>query len=310
MKIHLGTETIKDIKNAVVTSGTFDGVHIGHQQILNRLRQVANETDGETVLITYWPHPRLVLNPADRSLCLLSTFPEKANLLEKYGVDHLVKVPFTKEFSQMSPEDYIRVILKERIQTKKLIIGYDHRFGIDRSGGLEELIQYAPQYDFEVEEIPRKDIDEIGISSTKIRNALGTGDVSLANNFLGRNYAISGKVVHGEKRGRDIGFPTANISIKEGYKLIPSDGVYAVKVCDKYKKQDGMLNIGTRPTVGGENRTIEVHIFDFNEDIYDSEICIEFVSQIRKEQKFSSIEELKAQLQADEKAVRAVLSKR
>lgn len=308
MKIHLGTETIKDIKNAVVTSGTFDGVHIGHQQILNRLRAVANQIDGETVLITYWPHPRLVLNPADKSLCLLSTFPEKANLLEKYGVDHLVKVPFTKEFSQMSPEDYIRIILKERIQTKKLIIGYDHRFGIDRSGGLEQLIQSAPQHDFEVEEIPRKDIDQIGISSTKIRNALGTGDVLLANSFLGRNYAISGKVVHGEKRGRDIGFPTANISIKEGYKLIPADGVYAVKVCDKYKKQDGMLNIGTRPTVGGENRTIEVHIFDFNEDIYDSEICIEFVSQIRKEQKFSSIEELKAQLHADEQAVRAVLS--
>ncbi len=308
MKIHLGTETIKDIKNAVVTSGTFDGVHIGHQQILNRLREVANEIDGETVLITYWPHPRLVLNPSDRSLSLLSTFPEKANLLEKYGVDHLVKVPFTKEFSQMSPEDYVRIILKERIQTKKLIIGYDHRFGINRSGGLEQLIEFAPKYDFEVEEIPRKDIDEIGISSTKIRNALGSGAVSQANSFLGRNYAIAGKVVHGEKRGRDIGFPTANINIKEDYKLIPADGVYAVKVCDKYKKLDGMLNIGTRPTVGGENKTIEVHIFDFNEDIYDSEMCIEFVSLIRKEQKFNSIDELKAQLQADEQAVRAILS--
>ena len=309
MKIHLGTETIKNIKNAVVTSGTFDGVHLGHQQILARLREVANEIDGETVLITYWPHPRLVLNPSDRTLSLLSTFPEKANLLEKYGIDHLVKVPFTKEFSQMSPETYIQVILKERIKTKKLIIGYDHRFGINRSGGLDELIHYAPNYDYEVEEIPRKDIEEIGISSTKIRNALNSGDVSFANSFLGRLYSITGKVVHGEKRGRDIGFPTANINVKEGYKLIPADGVYAVKVCDKYKKLDGMLNIGTRPTVGGENRSIEVHIFDFNEDIYDSEICIEFVTRIRKEQKFESVDALKAQLRIDEKAVRAELSK-
>ncbi len=309
MKIHLGTETIKDIQNAVVTSGTFDGVHVGHQQILSRLREVANDINGETVLITYWPHPRLVLNPSDRSLCLLSTFPEKANLLEKYGIDHLVKVPFTKEFSQMSPEDYIKIILKERIMTKRLIIGYDHRFGIERSGGLDELIDFAPRYGYEVEEIPRKDIDEIGISSTKIRNALNSGDVALANSFLGRFYSLTGKVVHGEKRGRGIGFPTANINIKEGYKLIPGDGVYAVKVCDKYKKLDGMLNIGTRPTVGGENRTIEVHIFDFNEDIYDSEICIEFVNQIRKEQKFESVDALKAQLEADEQAVRAELSK-
>ena len=281
---------------------------MGHQQILGRLRQVANEIDGETVLVTYGL-TRLVLSPNDRSLSLLTTFPEKANLLEKYGIDHLVKVPFTKEFSQMSPEEYIRVILKERIKTKQLIIGYDHRFGIDRSGGLEQLIQFAPQYDFEVEEIPRKDIDEIGISSTKIRKALASGNMALANNFLGREYAISGKVVHGEKRGRIIGFPTANISIKESYKLIPADGVYAVKVCDKYKKLNGMLNIGRRPTVGGKNKTIEVHIFNFNEDIYDSELCIEFVSQIRKEQKFNSIDELKAQLKADEEEAHAELSK-
>ncbi|OEK04993.1 bifunctional riboflavin kinase/FAD synthetase [Roseivirga misakiensis] len=310
MKIHLGTETIHEIKNSVVTAGTFDGVHKGHQQILSRLREVADKVNGQTVLITYWPHPRLVLNPHDNSLLLLSTFPEKANLLEQYGVDHLVKIPFTAEFSQMAPEEYIKVILSERVKTHRMIIGYDHRFGKDRSGGLEELKAFAPKYDFEVEEIPRHDIDEIGISSTKIRKALESGDVATANKYLGRSYSIAGKVVHGQKKGRSIGFPTANIVVKENYKLIPADGIYAVKVCNKYKKFDGMLNIGHRPTVGGENKTIEVNIFDFNEDIYDTEISIEFIDHIRNEVKFESLEALKHQLEEDEKAVRSRLSKR
>ncbi|MFY0592375.1 bifunctional riboflavin kinase/FAD synthetase [Roseivirga sp.] len=309
MKIHLGTETIHEIKNAVVTAGTFDGVHKGHQQILSRLREVANAKNGQTVLITYWPHPRLVLNPHENSLLLLSTFPEKANLLEQYGIDHLVKIPFTAKFSQISPEEYVKVILSERVKTSQLIIGYDHRFGKNRSGGLEELKAFAPKYKFEVEEIPRHDIDEIGISSTKIRKALETGDVATANKYLGRSYSIAGKVVHGQKKGRSIGFPTANIVVKENYKLIPADGIYAVKVCNKYKKFDGMLNIGHRPTVGGENKTIEVNIFDFNEDIYDTEISIEFVDHIRNEVKFESLEALKHQLEEDEKAVRSRLSK-
>lgn len=309
MKIHLGTDTIHEINNAVVTAGTFDGVHLGHQQILSRLRTVADKTGGQTVLITYWPHPRLVLKPWENTLLLLSTFPEKANLLEQYGVDHLVKIPFTQEFAQMSPEDYIKVILSERVKTSHMIIGYDHRFGKDRTGGLEELKAFAPKYNYEVEEIPRQDIDEIGISSTKIRRALETGDITTANKYLGRSYSIAGKVTHGKKLGRSIGFPTANIAIKEGYKLIPSDGTYAVKVCNKYRKFDGMLNIGQRPTVGGENKTIEVHIFDFNQDIYDKEISIEFIDHIRDEIKFDSIEALKHQLEEDEKAVRNRLSK-
>lgn len=309
MKIHLGTEAIENIKNAVVTSGTFDGVHMGHQKIIDRLKEEARRIDGETVLITYWPHPRLVLKPWDSSLQLLSTFPEKANLLEEYGIDHLVKVPFTKEFASMQAEDYIRVILSERIQTKKIIIGYDHRFGKDRSGGLEELHQYSDKYGYEVEEIPRQDIEEIGISSTKIRRALEVGDVKQANTFLGRNYAITGRVVHGEKIGRSLGFPTANISIKENYKLIPADGIYAVRVCLKYNKFDGMLNIGNRPTIGGDHKTIEVNIFDFNEDIYESEISIEFVDLIRKEIKFSSLDALKEQLKIDKQSVTERLSK-
>lgn len=308
MKIHLGTEKIKNIKNAVVTSGTFDGAHLGHQKILKRLKQVADEIDGETVLITYWPHPRLVLRPWDHSLQLLSTFPEKANLLEYYGVDHLVKIPFTQEFAQMSPEEYIRVILHERINTKRLIIGYDHRFGKDRSGGLEELIEFAPKYGFEVEEISRQDIEEIGISSTKTRRALEAGDMQTANSFLGRPYSLSGIVTHGKKNGRKLGFPTANVKIKENYKLIPADGVYAVKVCNKYKKLDGMLNIGHRPTVGGEHKTIEVHIFDFEDDIYDSEISLEFIERVREERKFESIEQLKSQLMLDQKTVQSILA--
>ncbi len=309
MKIHLGSNAIEDVKSAVVTSGTFDGVHLGHQKILKRLKEEAQRLNGETVLITYWPHPRLVLKPWDDSLQLLSTFPEKANLLEDLGIDHLVKIPFTKEFSQISAEEYVRVILNERIKTQKIIIGYDHRFGINRSGGLNELHQYSDQYNYEVEEIPRQDIDEIGISSTKIRRALEIGDVKQANSFLGRNYSLTGSVVHGEKIGRSLGFPTANIFIKQKYKLIPADGIYAVKVCINYNKYQGMLNIGQRPTIGGDNKTIEVNIFDFDKDIYNTEISIEFVDLIRKEIKFDSLEALKKQLQEDKETVKERLSK-
>lgn len=307
MKIHLGSEPIRDIKNAVVTSGTFDGVHFGHQKILDRLRVVANEIGGETVLITYWPHPRLVLNPHNNDLRLLSTFPEKANLLEKYGVDHLVKIPFTKEFSQLTCEEYIRIILHDRIQTKKMIIGYDHRFGKNREGDFDDLVKMSSKYHYEVEEIPRQDVDEIGVSSTKIRNALAEGKVRIANQYLNRPYSISGTVVKGQQMGRTLGFPTANVHIKEPYKLIPADGIYAVKVCNKYKKMNGMLNIGHRPTVGGQHKTIEVHIFDFDDDIYNSEISIEFIEHVRSEVKFDQLEELKTQLRQDEVDVRRIL---
>ncbi|MDB4448284.1 bifunctional riboflavin kinase/FAD synthetase [Roseivirga sp.] len=309
MKIHLGTEKIHEIENAVVTAGTFDGVHIGHQKILNRIRDVADKTNRQTVLITYWPHPRLVLKPWDNTLLLLSTFPEKANLLEAQGIDHLVKIPFTRDFASMSPEEYIKVVLDERINTRKMIIGYDHRFGKDRSGGLDELKAFAPKYNFDVEEISRQDIDEIGISSTKIRTALQSGDITTSNTYLGRNYCVSGRVIHGNQLGRSIGYPTANIEVKENYKLIPADGVYAVKVCNKYTKFDGMLNIGQKPTIGGENKTIEVNIFDFNQDIYNTEITIEFVDHVRNEIKFDSLDSLKLQLAEDEKAVRNRLSK-
>ncbi len=307
MKIHLGTETVKGLNNAVVTTGTFDGVHIGHQKILERLRQAADEINGETVLITYWPHPRLVLNNAN-GLRLLSTFPEKATLLEDYGVDHLVKIPFTREFSELSGNDYIRIILHERVQTKRLIIGYDHQFGKNREGGFDDLVRFSEQFGYEVEEIPRQDIDEIGVSSTKIRKALDEGDVVTANQYLGRPYSLGGLVMKGNQLGRTLGYPTANISIKEPYKLVPADGIYAVKVCNKYEKRNGMLNIGNRPTVGGTTKTIEAHIFDFNEDIYGQEISVEFIDLIRKEIKFDNLDQLKEQLQKDEVQVRKVLN--
>ena len=307
MKIHLGLESIKGLHYPVVTSGTFDGVHIGHQKILERLRQTADKHNGETVLITYWPHPRIVLNDKKNKLELLSTFPEKATLLEKHGIDHLIKIPFTKEFSHLSCESYIKVILYERIHTKKLIIGYDHRFGKNREGGLDDLMTYAPKYGYEVEEIPRQDIDEIGVSSTKIRKALAEGNITTANEYLRRPYSISGTIVKGNQLGRTIGFPTANIKIREPYKLIPSDGIYAVRVCYKYQQLNGMLNIGHRPTIGGNGRTIEVHIFDFNEDLYHQEISIDFIERVREEVKFDNLDDLKAQLLKDEKRVKQIL---
>lgn len=304
MKIHLGTQALEGVNSAVVTAGTFDGVHLGHQKILRKLKNEANKLGGTTVLITYWPHPRLVLKPHENDLQLLSTFPEKANLLEQFGVDHLVKIPFTQEFSDLSPEDYVRIILHERIKTKKFIIGYDHRFGHNREGGLETLNSLSEIYDFELEEIPRQDVDAIGVSSTKIRKALLEKDIKKANAYLGRCYSLSGRVVEGEKIGRTLGFPTANLRIKEKYKLIPGDGIYAVQVCLEYKKFDGMLNIGHRPTVGGQDKSIEVHIFDFDKDLYNTEISLELIDYIREEQKFDSLEALKDQLAKDQSAVK------
>lgn len=232
MKVYHKIEDFEKLNNAIVTSGTFDGVHLGHQKILKRLTQSAKKYKGESVLLTFWPHPRFILNPDDHSLKLLSTFQEKAELLEQQGVDHLVKILFTKEFSQMSSEDFIQKILIEKIGTKHLIIGYDHRFGRNREGSFDHLKANAKQYGFEIEEIPREDVDHVGISSTKIRHALKNGEVALASRYLGNPYSMEGLVVKGEQIGRSIDFPTANLHIEETYKLIPRDGVYAVKVVD------------------------------------------------------------------------------
>jgi len=299
MVIIEGHQAIPDIANAVVTSGTFDGVHFGHQKILKKIVKTAKELNGKSVVLTFWPHPRFVLFPEEKTLKLLSTFEEKAQLLEKVGIDYLIKVEFTKAFSQLSSESFIQNMLVEQLKTKKLIIGYDHRFGKNRSGSFDYLKENSDRFGFEVEEIPRQDIDDVGVSSTKIRQALYHGEVDLAAEFLGRPYSIIGKVVKGKKIGTELGFPTANIKVPQEFKLIPKDGSYAVRAQLDGQWYKAMLNIGIRPTVGGLYRVIEAHIFDFNQQVYDHTIQIEFVKHLRDEKKFDSLEDLKSQLQKD-----------
>ncbi|TDQ19097.1 riboflavin kinase/FMN adenylyltransferase [Algoriphagus boseongensis] len=307
MKIYEGLEGFKPISNAVVTSGTFDGVHLGHQKIIQRIRDLAREIQGETVLITFWPHPRLVLYPNEHNLRLLSTFEEKANLLRQLGIDHLVTIPFTPEFSQLSSEEFIRKVLIEKIQTKVLVIGYDHRFGKNREGSFEYLQANSEEFGFKLEEISRQDVDAIGVSSTKIRKALESGDIKTATSYLGRPYELNGLVVKGQQIGRSIGFPTANIHIPNSYKLIPHDGVYAVEAKVDGVLYKAMLNIGNRPTVDGTRKTVEAHLFDFQGDLYNKLITIYFKEFIREEKKFGSLEELKNQLTQDQKTAKSIL---
>jgi riboflavin kinase/FMN adenylyltransferase len=300
MIIHDGFDSLKNtIPNAVVTIGTFDGVHLGHQEILRRIIELSRKNEGETALVTFWPHPRFVLNPDDNVLKLLSTFDEKAENLKQIGIDHLIKIEFTEAFSQWSSEKFIQEILIKAIGVKKLVIGYDHHFGKNREGSFEHLKVHASRYGFTVEEIPRQDIDDVGISSTKIRKALLSGDVKEAAQFLGRPYSLKGTVIAGDKIGRTLGYPTANISVDARYKLIPTDGSYAVTILVKGITYNGMLNIGSRPTVNGKEKRMEVNIFDFNEDIYELAITIHFIERLRKEIKFVSTDELKSQLAQD-----------
>lgn len=307
MKIYEGLEGFEPVSNAVVTSGTFDGVHLGHQKILKRIREIARSIQGETVLITFWPHPRLVLHPHNHQLRLLSTFEEKANLLRQLGIDHLVTIPFTQEFSQMSSKEFIQQILIDRIHTRKLVIGYDHRFGKNREGSFEYLQQHSQEFGFELEEISREDVEEIGVSSTKIRKALESGDIRTANLYLGRPYELNGLVVKGQQIGRSIGFPTANIHVPNDYKLIPKDGVYAVEAKVEDQLYKAMLNIGNRPTVDGTKKTVETHLFDFQGDLYNKLITVYFRDFIREEQKFDGLEALKKQLIEDQKTAKSVL---
>ncbi len=284
---------------SIVTSGTFDGVHLGHQKILARLKELATRKQGETVLLTYWPHPRLILQPEDKSLRLLSTLSEKVNLLEEMGVDHLIILPFTKELSQMSSEEFIREILVDKIQTKTLVIGYDHKFGKNREGSFEYLQSHSHLFGFAIEEISRQDVDDLGVSSTKIRTALAQGDISTANKYLGRPYDLSGQVVNGQQIGRSLGFPTANIQIADDFKLLPRDGAYAVYAEVGAIRYKAILNIGDRPTVDGEKKTIEAHLIDFKGNLYGQELRIYFQEFLREEKKFESLDALKNQLVID-----------
>jgi riboflavin kinase/FMN adenylyltransferase len=299
MNVYYGLEEFNKLDNAVVTSGTFDGVHLGHRKILNRLIEVAKQTDGESVVITFYPHPRSVISPDNKIVNLLSTLDEKIELLEKSGIQHLVIIPFTREFSELTSEEFIQKILIQTIGTKTLVIGFDHRFGKNREGSFEYLKAHKGNYGFEIEEISRQDIENIGVSSSKIRKALQDGDIQLADHFLGRNYSLSGVIVKGKQLGRTIGFPTANIQVREVAKLIPTNGVYAVRVEYKNEEFNGMLNIGNRPTVDGTFQTIEVNIFEFDREIYGENLTVEFIQKIRNEQKFNGLDELKAQIAKD-----------
>ncbi len=308
MKVYKNLSEFNPIKNAVVTTGTFDGVHIGHQKIIHRVKEIAHQIAGESVIITFHPHPRLVLFPEDNHLKILNTLPEKIKLLEASGIDHLIIIPFTKEFSRLSSVDFIQQILVDQIGTKKLVIGYDHHFGKNREGSFEHLKHYGPSYGFGVEEIPKQDVNDVGVSSTKIRTALAQHHIEIANQYLGYPYAMEGIVVKGDQIGRSIGFPTANIQIQESHKLIPADGIYAVHIQWQSKTYKGMLYIGDRPTVQGSKKVIEVNIFDFDKEIYDEQIQVKLIAYIRGDQHFDSLEALKSAIQQDEINCRKALS--
>lgn len=308
MIVHDGYENLEGIKNAVVTIGTFDGIHLGHQEIISRIIELAKSVDGETALVTFWPHPRYVLSQNHDNLKLLTTFDEKAEILDQLGLDHIVKVNFTKEFSQWTSEQFIQRIIISALHTKRLVIGYDHRFGKDRKGGFKHLKEHSGRYGFEVEEISKQTIDDVGISSTKIRNAIEAGQVELAHDFLGRYYEINGKVVSGDKIGKTLGFATANIHVEEAYKLVPADGAYAVIVEINDNEYKGMLNIGYRPTVDGKSKKIEANIFNFSDEIYGEKIKISFIKRLRDEIKFDSKEELSKQLQKDKEKALQILN--
>ncbi|MBK0380368.1 bifunctional riboflavin kinase/FAD synthetase [Mucilaginibacter segetis] len=307
MKIYHHIDEFTPVKNAVVTIGTFDGVHIGHRKIISRIKEVAATGDGETVILTFFPHPRMILNPEDEKIKLITTIAEKAELLESMGIDHLIITPFSRDFSNQTAEGYIRDVLVNKIGIKTIVIGYDHRFGKDRLGGLEDLLRLAPDYGFDVVEIPEQDIHDVAISSTRIRRALLEGEINIANECLGYPFFITGRVIRGDQLGRTLGYPTANLMVEEKYKLIPADGIYAVKVKLDDKEYTGMAYIGHRPTVNGMTRNIEVNIFDFNREIYGQQLRMEFLHFVRDDIKFASLEELTVQLAKDKEDVLALL---
>jgi riboflavin kinase/FMN adenylyltransferase len=308
MKVYRGVEEFSPLECAVVTSGTFDGIHYGHQRIIERLKEVAQQCNGETVVITYWPHPRFVLNPDNQNLKLLTTLEEKIDLLKSFGIHHLLIIPFNTSFSQLSSKNFIEEIVVKQINTKKLVIGYDHKFGKNREGSFEYLKNNAFVYGFEIEEIPAQEIDEVAVSSTKIREALLNGQVEIANKYLCHPYGLRGKVVKGNQLGRKISFPTANILIESNFKLVPANGIYAVRATVRGNTYDAMLNIGYRPTIN-ENleKTIEVNLFDFQDNIYDEVMTISFLHYLRAEKKFPNLEALKTQLFKDKENALLIL---
>ena len=304
--------TIQNISNfttsekTFVTIGPFDGAHFGHQQIIERLVLEAKKANKKSVLLTFFPHPRMVLQK-DNSLELINTIDERTELLAKTGLDYLIIHPFSKEFSRMTALDFVRDILVNQLNISKLIIGYDHHFGKNREGNIIQLTEYSYLYDFIVEEIPAQDIDNVSVSSTKVRRALAEGNIEKANNYLGYNFMLSGIVVNGKQLGGKIGYPTANLDIRESYKLIPKTGVYVVKCTIDKKVIFGIMNIGNRPTLDGGYQTIEVHFLDFNANLYNKSLTIELLHFLRDEKKFNSIENLILQIRKDEQIARNYL---
>lgn len=300
MKLFESINEFQSTKKTILTLGTFDGVHIGHKKILERLTQNTENGKYESLVLTFFPHPRMVLQEKSE-IKLLNTISEKSKLLEKSGIENLVIHPFNESFSRLTAEEFVHSILVNQFHIQKIIIGHDHRFGRNRTANIDNLIAFGAEYGFEVEQISAQEIQDVSVSSTKIRKALQEGNMSLANEYLGYAFFLTGEVVKGKQLGRTIGFPTANIQIKEDYKLIPKNGVYAVKTFIGQKEVFGMMNIGFNPTVNGQKQTIEVNLFDFDADIYGEKLEISLLKYLREEQKFGSVDLLKEQLNQDKK---------
>jgi len=293
---HAATGT--PIKKTILTLGTFDGVHFGHKKILEKVTQNTENAKYESLVLTFFPHPRMVLQE-DSDIKMLNTIDEKIALLEQIGIQNLVIHPFDESFSRLTAEEFVKNILVDKFHIHKIIIGHDHRFGRNRTANIDDLKKFGEQYDFEVEEISAQEIKEVSVSSTKIRHALNEGNMALANEYLGYDYSLTGIVIKGRQLGRTIGFPTANLKLEENFKLIPKNGVYIVKSIIDSKTVFGMMNIGFNPTVAGKNQTIEIHYFDFDEDLYDLKITVSILKRIRDEEKFESVDHLKTQLEKD-----------
>ncbi len=306
MKIFQGFDALEEIKNPVLTIGTFDGVHLGHQKIIQQLNEEAEKIGGESVLFTFYPHPRMVIYPETHGLKLIQTQVEKIDKLRRIGLENVIVHPFTKEFSRLTAIEFVRDYLVNRLHVKKLVIGYDHQFGKNREGSLKFLLEVCETYGFEVIEIGAQEIDEVNVSSTKIRNAIQAGEMKKASDYLGEPFELYGRIVQGEAIGRQIGFPTANLDVESDIKLIPANGVYAVNMLmGDGIIREGMMNIGSRPTIAnGSNVSIEVHLFDFEGDLYGEQVTVQLLSRFRDEQKFNSVDELTDQLKKDEESIR------
>lgn len=303
MEIITNIWELQNNENSVVTIGTFDGVHLGHRKIIERVVKSAEKNHWKPVVFTFFPHPRMILDPKTAPK-QIQTIEEKAQMLENMGIKKLIIQPFDKNFADLSAEDFVKNILVEKLKVKKIIIGYDHRFGKNRSAGIVDLQRFGEKFHFEVEEISAQEIDEVAVSSTKIRNALQNGNIEQANAYLGYFFTLSGEVIHGKKIGREINFPTANICISESYKMLPKNGVYAVLSHIDGKPFFGMMNIGNNPTIQEKEPSVEVHFFDFQGDLYRKKLRIQLLKYIREEQKFASVQALKHQLEIDQKYIK------